>query len=266
MRAVAYPDSIEKLIVLINALDTNGVPFFIVGGMSNVLVEDRFYNGVLVKTTKIKNKIKAEEYTEVYCGNTVRELSSLGRDLDLGGFEGLCGIPGTIGGMIRQNAGAFSYEISDRFISADCYCLRERAIRKFTKDEMCFSYRNSILRDKNLVLLCATLKFIPKRQSDILTEINDYAQRRRSTQPTSLPSLGSTFKRCDGISAGYYVDKAGLKGYSIGGAQVSSKHAGFIVNTGGATAKEYIELLDYVKNRVRDAFGVELEAEIEIIR
>ena len=233
--------------------------------MSNVLFKDLFYNGVLIKTTKIKSKSKAEECITVSCGDLVTRIARRQADYDLGGFEGLFGIPGTVGGMIRQNAGAFGYEIADRFLEASCYCIKERSIRKFTKEEMNFSYRDSILKDKNFVLLNATLGFIHKRRENIFTEVNEYSLKRRDTQPTELPSLGSVFKRYGDIGAGYYIDKAGLKGYSIGGALVSPKHAGFIVNTGSATAKEFIELMYFVKERVRGAFGIELEEEIEII-
>ena len=264
-RAVAYPDTPEKLVSLISELDKNGIPFVVVGRMSNVLFKDRCYDGVLIKTTEIKNKIRAEEQIEVLCGNTVTDITHCAAEVDLGGFEGLFGIPGTIGGMIRQNAGAFSYEISERFINATCYLVRERSLRKFTKDEMRFAYRESVLKDKNIILLGATLSFLPKERDEIYAEIREYAKRRRDSQPIELPSLGSTFKRCNGLSAGYYIDAAGLKGYSIGGAQVSVKHAGFIVNQGGATAEDYIKLIHCIKSKVYAAFGVELEEEIEII-
>ena len=264
-RAVAYPDTPEKLVSLISELDKNGIPFVVVGRMSNVLFKDRCYDGVLIKTTEIKNKIRAEEQIEVFCGNTVTDITRCGAEVDFGGFEGLFGIPGTIGGMIRQNAGAFSYEISERFINATCYLVRERSLRKFTKEEMRFAYRESVLKDKNIILLGATLSFLPKERDKIYAEIREYAKRRRDSQPIELPSLGSTFKRCNGLSAGYYIDAAGLKGYSIGGAQVSVKHAGFIVNQGGATAEDYIKLIHCIKSKVYAAFGVELEEEIEII-
>ena len=250
---------------LISELDKNSISFVVVGRMSNVLFKHRYYDGVLIKTTEIKNKIKAEQQIEVLCGNTIPDITHCGAEVDLGGFEGLFGIPGTIGGMIRQNAGAFSYEISERFINATCYLVRERSLRKFTKEEMRFAYRESVLKDKNIILLGATLSFLPKGRDEIYAEIREYAKRRRDSQPIELPSLGSTFKRCNGLSAGYYIDEAGLKGYSIGGAQVSLKHAGFIVNQGGATAEDYIKLINCIKSKVYAAFGVELEEEIEII-
>ena len=180
-------------------------------------------------------------------------------------MEGLFGIPGTVGGMVRQNAGAFGYEISDRFKCATCYHPYTQSISNYSKDDMQFSYRDSILRNNSAILLNATFELIEKKRNDILAEIAEYKERRVTTQPLEYPSLGSIFKRYNGISAGYYIDRAGLKGHCIGGACVSSKHAGFIVNKGGATAEDYLKLIEYVKDKVYSVFGIELEEEIEVI-
>lgn len=265
VRAVAYPDSEEKLVTLINTLNENEIPFFVVGRMSNVLIKDHRYNGILIKTTKITCKSVAENRVTLSCGallgKTVMEMS----ERELGGLEGLFGIPGTLGGMVRQNAGAFGYEMSDRFIEAQCYLPKTRTFKKYTKDEMRFSYRDSAIQSDGAVLLNATLEFVPKRREDILLKIREYREKRLSTQPLEYPSLGSAFKRYRGVSAGYYIDKAGLKGYTVGGACVSEKHAGFIVNIGGATADDYIRLTEHVKERVYAEFGIELEEEIQVI-
>lgn len=264
-RAVAYPDSTEGLVSLIEALNENGIPFFVVGRMTNVLIKERIYNGVLINTRKIKSKYKAEEQIRVLCGDFLPEIARHQAAHGLGGFEVLLGIPGTVGGMVRQNAGAFGYEISDRLINATCYRISDRSLCTLTREQMSFSYRSSILVNGDLILLYATLRFVPMDRADVFALMREYAEKRRVSQPTEMPSLGSTFKRYDGVGAGYYIDRAGLKGYAIGGARVSPKHAGFIVNAGGATADDYLALVDYIKSRVYAVFGIELEEEIQII-
>ena len=196
----------------------------------------------------------------IYMANLVFEWI-----LDMGGLEGLFGIPGTVGGMVRQNAGAFGYEVKDRFVLARCYFPDTGDIAELSPRDMEFTYRGSILSRKGAILLCATFDFIYKKRDEILREIREYRDKRLLTQPLDKPSLGSVFKRHQGVGAGYYIDKLGLKGFSIGGACVSDKHAGFIINTGGATADDYLKLVDYVKSAVYSAFGIELEEEIEII-
>lgn len=250
---------------LIDALNDAGIPHVLLGGMSNVLFKTKTYNGVVVKTTKIKSKNEAESRVALLCGDRMSRIAFEIAERDLGGFEGLVGIPGTVGGMVRQNAGAFGYEISDRFIEAICYIPTTRTVRKYTRSDMCFSYRYSVLITDGAILLSATFDAVCKKRADILSEIDTYRARRLATQPTDMPSLGSTFKRHDGVSAGFYIDRAGLKGYSIGGARISEKHAGFIVNVGNATSDDYLKLIDYTKERVYSVFGIILREEIEII-
>lgn len=264
-RAVAYPDSEEKLVTLINTLNENEIPFIVVGRMSNVLLKDHRYNGILIKTTKITKKTVAENKVTLSCGSLLSKTVMEMAELQLGGLEGLFAIPGTVGGMVRQNAGAFGYEISDRLVNAFCYLPATCTYKTYTNDDMRFSYRNSAIAADGAVLLNATLEFVPKSREDILSSIREYREKRRLTQPIEYPSLGSVFKRYRGVSAGYYIDKSGLKGYTIGGAQISKKHAGFIVNVGGATADDYLMLTEYVKEKVYAEFGIELEEEIQVI-
>lgn len=264
-RVVAYPDNEEKLINVIRTLRNTDVPYIVIGRMSNVLFRKGTYNGVIIKTTKIKTNNVAENRITLSCGITpggiIRQLA----DKSLGGMEGLCGIPGTIGGMVRQNAGAFGYEISDRFTEAICYCPNSNEIRRMLKDEMQFSYRDSILRKQDLILIRATFTLVQKTREEVIAEIDKCMAKRILTQPIESPSLGSTFKRHLGIGAGYYIDKAGMKGYSIGGAQVSDKHAGVIINSGDATSDDYLRLIEHIKQKVYAEFGIELEEEVEII-
>lgn len=263
--AIAYPDSSDKLIGLLSTLEEKSIPYTVVGRASNLLFKSRVYNGIIVKTTKIKSKSVAENTITLSCGIMLADILHLALSLELGGIEGLYGIPGTVGGMVKSNAGAFGYEVSDRFVCAECYLPSEHRVCRTSREDMRFSYRSSALSYSGAILLCASFDLVPKSRSDISIEIAEYRERRKNTQPTGYPSLGSIFKRYNGISAGYYVDKAGLKGYRIGGAEISQKHAGFIINKGGATADDYIRLIEYVKERVYTVFGIELEEEIQII-
>ena len=264
-RAIAYPDSEEKLVDLISRLNDINAKYIVLGKMSNVLIKNGKYDGVIIKTHKINRYKLAESTLTLSCGASLSRIAQKMATLDLGGMEGLIGIPGTVGGMVRQNAGAFGYEISDRFKYAICYLHSTQNTVKLFKDDMQFAYRDSILAHAKATLINATFELIPKRYDDIVDEIESYRIKRLETQPITMPSLGCVFKRYNGVSAGYYIDKAGLKGYSIGGACVSRKHAGFIVNNGGATATDYLNLIEYVKERVFHEFNIELEEEIEII-
>ena len=265
VRAVACPDSEEKLVALVDELRKNEIPFITVGRMSNILFKNGSYNGVVIRTSKIKGKTKAENRITLSCGESLANAISYMSRFDMGGLEGLFAIPGSVGGMVRQNAGAYGYEIKDRFVSARCYIPNTGDTVDLTVSDMNFTYRNSTLSANGAILLSATFDFVYKRREDIIREISEYRVQRAKSQPIGIPSLGSVFKRYRGVGAGYYIDRAGLKGFAIGGARVSEKHAGFIINTGGATADEYLRLVDYVKSAVYSAFGIELEEEIEII-
>jgi UDP-N-acetylmuramate dehydrogenase len=264
-RAVVYPDSEEKLVAILKTLKEADVPYVVVGRMSNVLFKNGAYDGVIIKTTKFNTNYVAEDKVTFLCGANLNRVIRLLAEKNLGGMEGLCGIPGTVGGMVKQNAGAFGYEIADRFTEAICYCVKTNSMRIMSKADMEFSYRDSILKREELILLNATFEPVYKAREQILAEIDSYKEKRILTQPIEYPSLGSVFKRNLGVGAGYYIDKVGLKGYSVGGARVSEKHAGFIVNGGGATADDYLKLIDCIKQRVYAVFGIELKEEVEII-
>lgn len=264
-RAVVYPRSEEKLIELISKLNAIDTKYILLGRMSNVLISENKYDGAIIITTKINGKTLAENRVTFSCGASIGGTVKKMAIDNLGGMEGIVGIPGTVGGMVKQNAGAFGYEISDRLVGATCYLPTARSILTFTKKDMDFGYRDSKLRHTNAILLNATFELLEKKYNDIIEEISEYKTRRLATQPICNPSLGSVFKRYNNQSAGYYIDRAGLKGYSIGGACISTKHAGFIVNMGGATAADYLKLIEYTKEKVYSVFGIELEEEIEII-
>lgn len=264
-RAVVYPDSEEKIINLVSGLTACDLPFKVIGGMTNLLIKDGIYHGVVIKTDKMSKESSTENVVSCSCGmrmsRIIRSMASLG----FGGMEGLFGIPGTVGGMVKQNAGAFGNEIKDRFVSAVCYYPADGRITVFNRDDMRFAYRSSALSGGDAVLISATFDFVTMPKEDIDEKIKDFQAKRRENQPFEYPSLGSVFKRHSGQSAGYYIDRSGLKGVSVGGAEISEKHAGFIINRGGATAYDYLKLIDIAKEKVYADFGIELEEEIEII-
>ena len=265
VRLVIYPENAEKLTESIKRLRELSIPHRVLGRMTNVLFKDPIYNGVIIKTDKFNQKYVAESKITFECGAkllpTVRELA----EINLGGFEGVWGIPGSIGGMVRQNAGAFGYEIADRLKECTVLNTVTAKAQVISASEMLFSYRSSLLYDQRFVLLSATFDAIDKPRERIFAEVEEYSSLRRCTQPLSLPSLGSVFKRNAGVGAGYYIDKCGLKGYRVGGAVVSEKHAGFILNLGNATAYDVLLLIEIIKDRVFREFGITLEEEIEII-
>ncbi len=262
---IAYPKNEDELIELVSYIKKREIPFIIAGRMSNILFRYDAYDGVVIITTKIRRKILAENEISLSCGMGLYSVISQLAEYNLGGFEGLVGIPGTVGGMVKQNAGAFGYEMSDCFKSAIIYDTDTQSTAVYKKADMHFSYRDSILRNNSKILLSATFIPVPKSSSEIKEAIREFKQKRGNTQPVTERSLGSIFKRIDGISAGYYIDKAGLKGTTVGAATVSAKHAGFIVCRSGATADDVIRLVEIVKERVYKVFNVELCEEIEII-
>ena len=261
-----FPDTAEKLILTLRYLHTNGFPFCVIGKMTNLLANDGEYNGVAVFTHKIDSYRISEQLVSVACGTRLSRVISELSDHSLGGLEALFGIPGTVGGMIYSNAGAFGSEISDFLVSAQLYDIKCDRVYEVGRDELRLSYRHSSLKEnKHLMLLEATLLFSKKDSIKIKEDIKSVSERRRSAQPLGEPSLGSAFKRCASAPVSKLIDDCGLKGYRVGGAEISSKHAGFIVNRGGATADDYKQILLYVKERIFQKYGMRIEEEIEFL-
>ncbi len=264
-KLLAMPNSMEKLVETVDALNRINIKSRVLGNMTNVLVPDEGFDGVVVKTSKINSYTVAENHISISCGanfsSVIKNLSNLG----IGGFEKLYGIPGSLGGMIYSNAGAFGSEISDRLIRALLYSKNNKKFLTLKKEDMKFGYRSSILKHSDLLLLSADFSYEKSSSAEVKNKIDEIKNKRKLSQPISSRSLGSVFKRADGIIPAKLIDALGLKGYSIGGAQISAKHAGFIVNSGGATAEDFINLKEYIKNRVYEVYGVILEEEIEIL-
>lgn len=260
----AMPNSTEKLIKLVKFLNSHQIAYKIVGGMSNILPSDSYYPGVLIITTKCNRYYVAENTITLECGvrlsKVIRALAALG----VCGMESLSGIPGTVGGAVRSNAGAYGCSVSDFIVSATLYSPKEKKKITFAVGDMGMSYRKSRLIGSDLVLLSADFTFSRDDSESIFARIKSITEKRHASQPYNMPSLGSVFKRKDGIPMSLLIDRLGLKGLSVGGAQVSEKHAGFIVNTGGATAKDVLTLISILKERIYAECGILPEEEIEI--
>ena len=262
--ALAEPKDTSELIEIIDLCCDNRIPYRVIGRMSNTMPRGERYPGVLIRTTEIKGCRLGEAKVYAECGCSLSSLVRLGMEQGLGGIEALYHIPGTLGGAVFGNAGASGTEICDIFISGRVYDPNERRILCIDNEQMRFSYRKSALCEGARVFLDGELRLVEKSREEILSLIEAHRIKRQN-QPKGVKTLGSTFKRAGGVSAGYYIDRAGLKGFSIGGAEVSRVHAGFIVNRGGATAEDVLRLIEHIKTRVFECFDILLEEEIQIL-
>ena len=259
------PQNCDELIKILAAVREAGMPCFILGNGSNLLVGDKGVRGAVVCLSKNMNNIRVEgERIYAESGAILSRVSHTALTESLAGTEFASGIPGTIGGAVYMNAGAYEHEMKEIIESVD-YIDSFENVKTASCEECEFGYRTSAFAKKNYIILGCTLKLEKGDAEEIKAQINDYTKRRVSKQPLEKPSAGSTFKRPVGHFAGGLIEQAGLKGYSIGGAQVSEKHAGFVINTGGATARNVLDLIEYIKKTVDEKFGVMLEPEIKMI-
>lgn len=259
------PNSEEDLINAVKLCRENKVQFFIMGNGTNLLVQDGGMRGVVIKINEGLNNIKRSG-NNIYCqaGALLTAVSRFAMNESLTGMEFSNGIPGTIGGAVTMNAGAYGGEMKDVIISVRALD-KENNILELSNEEMNFRYRGSKVVDDGLIVLSIEIGLKPGKYEDIKAIIDDLTFKRTSKQPLELPSAGSTFKRPVGYFAGKLIEDSGLKGLRHGGAQVSSKHCGFVVNVDNATCKEVMELIKLVQKTVRDNFGVDIETEIKII-
>ena len=262
---VVFPRTEQQLIDVARFLCDSDIKHKVIGRMTNILPCDGEYCGVLISTKKLNSYILDSTVVKAECGTLLSPLLlSLAR-LGLGGAEGLCGIPGTVGGVIVSNAGAYGCEIGELVRSVRAYFLRTDSIETLTREQCGFSYRNSVFSNGDSVILSVELELIKRAPDIIINEMGMIKRRRNDSQPIEYPSLGSVFKKVNGISAGQIIDRCGLKGLRVGGAMVSPKHAGFIVNTGGATAADFRGLVELVKSEVYRMRRIKLIEEIEYI-
>ena len=244
------------------------IPLYVIGNGSNLLVKDEGYKGIILKIA-IEN-LQIEEQVEtiivhVGAGYKVMALAQVLRQKEITGFEELSGIPGTIGGANYMNAGAYGKEMKDIIVETKVLNKDTMQIQVIPNNEQELEYRSSIFKDDKYIILETTLRLGKGKVEEITERMNEYLKSRKEKQPVEYPSAGSTFKRGKDYITAQLIDKAGLKGYSVGGAQISEKHAGFIINKGNATAKDIIDLIEYTKKKVFEKFGVVIEEEIKII-
>lgn len=264
------PNSKSSLIFSLKTLLKEKIPFKILGGGSNLIIKDNCLD-YLVLCTKFINSIEYYKYDNNYCilnvesGFSLSKLSLLSAEIGLSGLEFACGIPGTLGGAIYMNAGAYDGEIQKIIDNVEIFDLNDQKIKVFSKQDMNFNYRKSILQNKNLIALSAKLKLIYNEKDKILKDIKHLLEKRWESQPLDLPSAGSTFKRPKpDFYIGTTIEKLGLKGFTIGGAQISEKHAGFIVNKNNASYNDVINLINYIKKIIYENYKINIEIEPEI--
>ena len=264
-RFYVLPDSRNKLIEIIRFLERLGIKYKLVGNMTNLLPPDSFFDGVVVSTLELKDWYISDNLAVMQFGclfkTALARLANKGVSIS----EELFMIPGTVGAMCACNAGAHGREIKDVFVSAEAYDKGADKIITLSYEDLCFDYRTSSVKGSELILLDCKFSFKRDEKKDICKRIGEFSSLRRTAQPTNLPSLGSFYKRKGGVGMGYYIDKAGIKGFTIGGAQISKKHAGFFVNCGGATAKDFYLLDSYVSQCLFEKYGFIPEREVEFM-
>lgn len=258
------PNTKEQILDIRNFCLNNDVPFYIVGKGSNLLVSDDGLRGVVIKIGRNFSDFKVNKDTiTAQSGILLSKLANIALENSLTGFEFASGIPGSLGGAVYMNAGAYDGEMKDVVMSTD-YIDKYGEVRTVNGDEHNFSYRHSMFCSDDIILE-STMKFNHGNKEDIQAYMRELNGRRKEKQPLEYPSAGSTFKRPEGHFAAKLIDDSGLRGYRIGGAMVSEKHCGFVVNVDNATCDDVLKLMDYIKEVVMKKYGVELEAEVKYL-
>lgn len=255
-------DQLKKVMDFVRRLGTD---YFVLGNGSNLLVSDEGYDGVVVSLSKF-NKVELKGTNQIYveAGAMNSTIASFARDNALTGFEFAAGIPGTIGGAMIMNAGAYGGEMA-QVVTEVTVLSPEGEIMVLDNNTMEFGYRTSAIKNKGFIVLSVLLTLKRGKEEEITAQMKELAEKRRDKQPLEYPSAGSTFKRPEGYFAGKLIEDAGLRGFSVGDAQVSEKHCGFVVNKGNATSSEIYDLIKHVQKTVYDKFNVKLEPEVILL-
>ena len=262
---MVFPDTEDKISSIIRLLNELSAPKLIIGKGSNMLVSDSGFRGVVINTCKF-DKIELIDETTIYCqsGASLSRLCRFALENSLSGLEFAFGIPGTAGGAAYMNAGAYGGEMVDVLVSCE-HLLPDGTKEVFNADELCLSYRHSVYSDSDLFILSLTVKLEKGNYEDIKAKMDELMFRRKDKQPIEYPSAGSTFKRPEGYFAAALIDECNLKGCTVGGAQVSEKHSGFIINKGNATCEDVLALMKHCQETVMKIKGVHIEPEVRII-
>ncbi len=260
---IAEPENVEQIKALIDLCEKHGIKYFILGKGSNVIASDKGYRGMIIHINDGMNNISVDGCRiTAEAGASLIKVARTARDNGLTGMEFASGIPGTVGGAVYMNAGAYDGEIKN--IVASVKGLDKNGeIYNISGKDMDFSYRHSLAEEKDLIITETVFELEKGDISGIDEKMQQLAEKRREKQPLEYPSAGSTFKRPEGYFAGKLIMDSGLRGYSVGDAEISEKHCGFVINKGNATAGDVMKLISDVKSRVYENFGVNLEMEIK---
>ena len=260
-----YPADADAFAYALKKVKELNIPYIVLGNGSNTLASDKGFRGVVFVTTDMRKVQIDGEYLTAGCGCLLGSVGTNASTAGLSGAEFANGIPGTVGGAVYMNAGAYGGQMSDIEYSTTCYDLDNDTIITLDNASHEFDYRHSVLMEKNYIVLSTTFKLSKGDPKAIKAKMSEHLKARREKQPREYPSAGSTFKRPTGYFAGKLIEDAGLKGVSVGGAMVSPKHAGFVINTGNATAEDVLALVELIKEKVYSLFNVHLECEIRFV-
>ncbi len=259
------PHSTKEVQEIVEICKEENLPYFVLGNGSNLLVSDKGYRGVVIQLWKNFSDITVKDCCiQAKAGALLSKVAAEALEAGLTGMEFASGIPGTIGGAAFMNAGAYGGEMKD-IIKSVKVLDTQGEVRVLPKEELKMGYRTSIVKEKGYTVLSVELELSKGNREEIRNTMEDLKERRTSKQPLEMPSAGSTFKRPEGYFAGKLIMDSGLRGFSVGGAQVSEKHCGFVVNKGGATAMDVLNLIREVQRRVKEQFGVDLETEVRFL-
>ncbi|WP_057888860.1 UDP-N-acetylmuramate dehydrogenase [Companilactobacillus mindensis] len=261
---LAFPKTREELVEIVDTARVNKVPITIIGNASNLIIKDGGIRGIVIILPNFHKIEVSETKVTAEAGATIINTTIAAQKAGLTGLEFAAGIPGSVGGAVFMNAGAYGGEIKDVFESAEVL-LPDGHITTLTHEDMKFGYRHSTVQDDGGIVISATFALKRGNKATIQEEMDRLNELRRSKQPLEYPSCGSVFKRPKGHFTGPLIIKAGLQGHMVGGAQVSMKHAGFIVNIKHATATDYLNLIHLIQKTVKEKFDVELHTEVRII-
>ncbi len=265
------PDTQKQLIDILIYCLSNNIPYFMLGKGSNLLISDNGLKGFVISTASFTKITRDEDYISAFCGVQLKDLCEFAMNEGLSGLEFASGIPGSVGGAVFMNAGAYGGEVKDVLYCSKCLnptlesLTSASPILHLKAEDHAFAYRRSALQQRGLIHLSSVFHLKPDAPFAIKLRMDDLETQRKDKQPMELPSAGSVFKRPEGYFTGKLVDDCGLRGFRIGDAAVSEKHCGFIVNLGSATAKEVLQVIKHVQQTVFDSFGVCLETEIRIL-
>ena len=261
---LVLPNTREELSQVVHILSKEKIPFIVIGGGANLLVRDKGIRGVVLVTSRMQQVNKVDNTLIVEAGVSTVRTAAIALQYGLSGLEFASGIPGTIGGAAYMNAGAYGGEMS-QVVTDITSCDREGIFHRYEGDEIRYAYRHSAFMDNHEIIIEVSISIQPATTTSIKMKMDDFNTRRRNKQPLDAKSAGSTFKRPEGHYVGHMIESLGLKGFSVGDASVSTKHAGFLINKGKASCKDMLHLIEEIQYRVKERYNVDIETEVRII-